>query len=121
MAILYLWASLPRRQSDQIAAPRILKAQSWSRTPGERPLLAVYGTKSRPPIAVPSATAANRQHSEMEVPVRRCIQNSPIKAKKPTSIRKVTDMIATVRNASLADMGAMGMPPFVGPRFNKFT
>src|SRR5262249_37805401 len=76
----------------------------------------------RSPIAIPSASAKDQQAPFRNgVPVGHCIQKSPIKAKKPTSIRKVTDMIATVTNASLTDMGAMGMPPLVGPRFNKFT
>jgi hypothetical protein len=49
------------------------------------------------------------------------IQKIPIKAKKPTSITKVTDMIATVKNASLADMGAMACLPLWAPVFYKFT
>ena len=35
------------------------------------------------------------------------LQNIPIKMKKPTSIRKVIDMMATVRNASPADRGVI--------------
>jgi hypothetical protein len=37
----------------------------------------------------------------------RSFQNIPIKVKKPTSIRKVIDIMVTVRNTSLADNGFM--------------
>jgi hypothetical protein len=37
----------------------------------------------------------------------RSFQNIPIQVKKPTSIRKVIDMMVTVRNTSLADNGFM--------------
>jgi len=57
---------------------------------------------------------AEREH------FRAGIQKIPIKAKKPISIRKATDMIATVRNASLADMGTMACLRLWDP-FDKFT
>ncbi|MET4036513.1 hypothetical protein ABIB94_008110 [Bradyrhizobium sp. JR7.2] len=42
-------------------------------------------------------------------------QNIPIKMKIPTSVRKVTLMIATVRNTSLAERGSMNASHLAKP------
>jgi hypothetical protein len=46
----------------------------------------------------------------------RSFQSIPIKMKSPTSVRKVTLMIATVRNTSLAESGLMIASHFAKPR-----
>ena len=46
----------------------------------------------------------------------RSFQNIPIKMKNPTSVRKVTLMIATVRNTSLAERGCMNATHLAKPR-----
>ena len=43
-------------------------------------------------------------------------QSIPIKMKSPTSVRKVTLMIATVRNTSLAERGFMNASHLAKPR-----
>jgi hypothetical protein len=46
----------------------------------------------------------------------RAFQNIPIKTKIPTSVRKVTLMIATVRNTSLAERWFMNASHLAKPR-----
>ena len=46
----------------------------------------------------------------------RSFQSTPTKMKSPTSVRKVTLMIATVRNTSLADRGFMNASHLAKPR-----
>jgi hypothetical protein len=48
--------------------------------------------------------------------IARSFQNIPIKMKSPTSVRKVTLMIATVRNTSLAGRGFMNASHLAKPR-----
>ena len=50
------------------------------------------------------------------LPAARFFQNIPIKMKKPTSIRKVMDMIVTVRNTSLTERGFMNASHLAKPR-----
>jgi hypothetical protein len=46
-------------------------------------------------------------------------QNIPIKMKSPTSVRKVTPMIATVRNTSLAERKVMNASHLEAPGVNQ--
>ena len=48
--------------------------------------------------------------------IARSFQSIPIKMKSPTSVRKVTLMIATVRNTSLAERGSMNASRLPKPR-----
>jgi hypothetical protein len=48
--------------------------------------------------------------------IERSFQSIPIKMKTPTSVRKVTLMIATVRNTSLAERGFMNASHLAKPR-----
>jgi hypothetical protein len=48
--------------------------------------------------------------------IARSFQSIPIKMKSPTSVRKVTLMIATVRNTSLAERGFMNASHLAKPR-----
>jgi hypothetical protein len=48
--------------------------------------------------------------------IARSFQSNPIKMKSPTSVRKVTLMIATVRNTSLAEGGFMNASHLAKPR-----
>jgi hypothetical protein len=50
------------------------------------------------------------------VQIARSFQSIPIKMKSPTSVRKVTLMIATVRNTSLAERGFMNASHLAKPR-----
>ena len=47
--------------------------------------------------------------------IARSFQSIPIKMKSPTSVRKVTLMIATVRNTSLAERGSMNASHLAKP------
>ncbi len=49
----------------------------------------------------------------------RSFQNIPIRMKKPTSIRKAMDMVATVKNTSPAERGLMNAPHLAKPQGSK--
>jgi len=62
-------------------------------------------------------------HGELDVRIGRATAQSarffqiiPIKMKSPTSVRKVTLMIATVRNTSLAERGFMNASHLAKPQ-----
>jgi hypothetical protein len=65
----------------------------------------------------PSSSRTTRpSHRLRAAQIARSFQSIPIKMKSPTSVRKVTLMIATVRNTSLADTGFMNASHLAKPR-----
>ena len=75
--------------------------------------ISIAGHEGRWPVSTIKLDLAS--HRLRTAQIARSFQSIPIKMKSPTSVRKVTLMIATVRNTSLADRGFMNASHLAKP------
>jgi hypothetical protein len=78
--------------------------------------ISIEGHDGRWPSQPSSSRRTRPSHRLRVAHIARAFQNIPIKMKRPTSVRKVTLMIATVRNTSLGERGLMNASHLAKPR-----
>src|SRR5437763_14747031 len=78
--------------------------------------ISIEGHHGKWPVSTIKLAESWTSHQLHVAQIERSFHSIPIKMKSPTSIRKVTLMIATVRNKSLAERGFMNASRLPKPR-----
>ena len=78
--------------------------------------ISIEGHDGKWPVSTIKLAESWTSHQLHVAQIERSFQSIPIKMKSPTSVRKVTLMIATVRNTSLAERGFMNASHHAKPQ-----
>ena len=78
--------------------------------------ISIAGHEGRWPVSTIKLVESKTSHRLRAAHIACSFQSIPIKMKSPTSVRKVTLMIAIVRNTSLAERGFMNASHLAKPR-----